>query len=73
LWTIEKPEVGALDTFDVCRAGITNVGLRGRLLAARPLISAAEAAFDAAAVARTDHLIATATHLGAVTSAEMER
>ena len=48
MWTIEKPVMGGLDTFDTCRAGITNVGLRGRLLAARPLIGAAEAAFDAA-------------------------
>lgn len=73
MWTIEKPAMGVLDTFDTCRAGITNVGLRGRLLAARPLIGAAEAAFDAAAVAGTDHLIETATHVGEVTSGEMER
>lgn len=72
MWTIEKPLLSALDTFDTCRAGIIDMGLRGRLLAARPLIGAAEVALDAAAVAGTAHLIAASTHVGAVTSAEME-
>ncbi|MDF1635583.1 hypothetical protein [Mycoplana sp. MJR14] len=62
----------ALTTFDTCRAGVQDPGLRGRLLAARPHIGAAEATFDAEASAGTDHLIATATHVGAVSSAEME-
>lgn len=64
--------MGALTTFDTCRAGVANPGLRDRLLAARPLIEAAEATFDAAASAGTDHLIGTATHVSAVSSAEME-
>lgn len=73
MWTIEKPVMGALATFDICRAGVTNAGLGDRLHAARPLIGAAEAAFDAAAIAGTDHMIAPATHVGAVSSAEMEQ
>lgn len=64
--------MGALNTFDTCRSGVQNAGLSGRLLAARPLIEAAEMAFDAAASDGTDHLIGTATHVGGVSSAEME-
>ena len=71
LWTIPKPTIAALFAFDTCRSGVTDGGLRDRLLAARPLIGAAEAAFDTAAANGSNHLIANATHVGEVSKEEM--
>jgi hypothetical protein len=72
MWTIQKPLVGALHSFDTCRAGVTIPDLSQRLQNARQAIGEAETAFDDAAINGTAHLIEPATHVGTVTRNEME-
>lgn len=71
MWTIEKPEIAALDAFDICVAGITNPDLFQRLSGIRDEIEGAETDFDVAAQVATLHLIASAENVGAVTANEL--
>lgn len=71
MWKISKPTITALDSFDTCRAGVTDPVLTQALESARPRIRAAERAYDAAALAGTAHLIPSATRVGTVTKTQM--
>ena len=72
MWTIEKPDISALETFDTCIAGITAADLKQRLRAIRGEIEAGETIFDDAAEALALYLLASVDHVGAVTAKEME-
>jgi hypothetical protein len=73
MWTIEKPNISALDAFDTCIAGITTPGLKQRLQHIRGAIEAGETNFDDAAETSSLYLIASADNIGAVTAKEMEK
>lgn len=72
MWTIKKPCISALETFNTCMSGFTSAELRQRLANIRDDIVAAEAVYDAAAQASELYLIAPAAQVGAVTAKEME-
>lgn len=73
MWTIEKPVISAIKTFDTCVAGISTADLKQRMQDIRENIEAGETTFDDAAAASSLHLIASADHVGAVTAKEMEK
>jgi len=73
MWTIERPDISALETFDTCVAGIRTADLKQRLQNIRDDIEAGETTFDNAAEASSLYLIASADHVGAVTAKEMEK
>jgi len=72
MWAIEKPDISALETFDTCTAGIVTADLKHRLQGIRGAIQAGEKIFDDAAETATLYLIASTSHVGAVTAREME-
>lgn len=72
MWRIPKPDLSAVEVFDICRAGIRNKDLRARLKSVRASIETAADAFDVAASSTEVHLIDGETHVaGVVTAAEM--
>ncbi len=77
MWTIPKPELTALDTFNICIERISVAATRLRLEGIRDLIENAEQAFDDRAAATELHLIAEANGIaganGNVTAKEMEQ
>ena len=73
MWTIKKPEISALETFDTCIAGITTVDLKLRLQAIRGDIEAEETTFNDAAETSSLYRIAPANNVGVVTAKEMEK
>lgn len=73
MWTIERPEITALEAFDACRAGISTTDLSQRLEGIREHVQNAEADFHAAASAADLLKIASAGDVaGLVTADEMD-
>lgn len=72
MWTIDKPTMTAIDTFDTCIAGVATSSLRLRLQGIRADIVKSEAAFNDAAEASKLYSIPAAGHVGTVTGKEME-
>src|SRR2546425_712040 len=73
MWTIEKPNISAVETFNTCITGITVADLKQRLQDIRGDIEAGETTFNDAAEASSLYLIPPADHVGAVTVKEMEK
>lgn len=77
MWTIPKPEISALDTFDICIEGIRDTSKKARLDGIRGQIEQTEAQFDALAAANQLHLVdelnAVEGTAGAVAGREMEQ
>jgi hypothetical protein len=73
MWTIQKPIISALETFDTCITAIRTADLKQRLLGIRGDIEAAEATFNSAAEISSLYLILSAANVGAVTASEMEQ
>lgn len=73
MWTIDRPTIPALETFDTCIAGIRNAGLKQRLVDVRDDIAAQEENYEATAQASELYTVPTATHVGEVTAKEMEK
>ena len=72
MWTIRKPNISALDTFDTCIAGIKTTVLKQRLKNIRGIIELSENDFEAASRSSSLHLIASTSNVGSVTAKEME-
>jgi len=77
MWKIPKPDLTALDTFNICIEGINVAAAKLRLEGIRVLIENAEQAFDQRAAVTELHLIVAATDIvgpnGSVTAKEMEQ
>jgi hypothetical protein len=73
MWTLEKPNIPALEAFNTCIAGISDADLKQRLQDIRGDIDAGETAFDDAAESSSLYLIAATGNVGAVTAKEMEK
>lgn len=73
MWKIKKPNISAVESFDMCIAGITTADLKHRLQGIRSDIQTGETIFDNAAKSATLYLIASETSVGAVTAKEMEK
>jgi hypothetical protein len=73
MWTIEKPDISALQAFDACIAGITTPDQTKRLQDIRVDIEAGETIFDDAAETSSLYLIAPAMSVGAVSAKEMSK
>jgi hypothetical protein len=73
MWTIPKPNISALDSFNTCVEGVRNKSIKIRLQAVAPEIIAAEMAFDQAAASVDLHRITPQTHIAnSVTAKEMK-
>jgi hypothetical protein len=73
MWTIDRPEISALEAFDTCVAGITTAGLKQRLQDIRRAVRVGERTFNNAAEASSLYRIASADYVGSVTAKEMEK
>lgn len=77
MWTIPKPNLTALDTFNICIGGIRNATKKQRFEGIRVLIEQAEQTFDLRAANIELHHIAEAINLagrnGNVSATEMEQ
>lgn len=73
MWTIEKPNITATETFNSCIERIRDPKLKNRLQDIRGDIKDSEAIFDAAAKIAKLYLIAPADNVRAVTAKEMEK
>lgn len=73
MWTIAKPAISALETFNTCIAGITTADLKRRLQNIRGDIVDKEKVYNDAAQTSSLYLIASAKNIGAVTVKEMEK
>ncbi|MXP25635.1 hypothetical protein GRI39_06215 [Altererythrobacter indicus] len=75
MWTITKPDIAALETFDICIEGIRNPALKARLEGIRQQIEDADADFDIKGLAGQLYMIAQSADVigvgGAVTADEM--
>jgi hypothetical protein len=72
MWTIDRPDISALEAFDTCVAGITTAELKQRLQDIRRTVRVGERTFNNAAEASSLYRIASADYVGAVTAKEME-
>ena len=77
MWTISKPNLTALDTFNICIEGIRDTRKKQRFEGIREIIKQAELAFDLRAANTELHRIAEANKIpggnGYVSDAEMEQ
>lgn len=73
MWKIEKPTIGALETFDACIEPVRKGDLKDRLNAIRLEIDAGQATFEQAATTSSLFRIEASNHVGSVTAKEMEK